>query len=162
MVINDKKEGMWGQGVNVPLSQLPLIFGQEACTLVIQINGDGFDVFLGGKHCARLEHRQRLPSGRCSLFLQFPSTDDYGSEYIDFGFDVNVLVVIYNRSPDADGMTFFVLILLVLRRFYLLSSTGPELWTVYRVWWGNKESMAKSDLSDVAGVNVYDALHPVC
>jgi len=81
VVINDKKEGIWGQGINIPLSQLPLMFGQVACTLVIQINGDGFDVFLEDTHCARLEHRQQLPSGRCSLYLQFPSTDDYGSKY---------------------------------------------------------------------------------
>jgi hypothetical protein len=81
VVMNDKKEGNWGQGLNIPLSQLPLIFGQEACTLVIQINGNGFDVFLEGEHCARLQHRQPLPDGKCSLYLQFPSTDDYGSEY---------------------------------------------------------------------------------
>eukprot|EP00544_Gedaniella_sp_CCMP2646_P013628 CAMPEP_0202491620 /NCGR_PEP_ID=MMETSP1361-20130828/8618_1 /ASSEMBLY_ACC=CAM_ASM_000849 /TAXON_ID=210615 /ORGANISM="Staurosira complex sp., Strain CCMP2646" /LENGTH=527 /DNA_ID=CAMNT_0049121701 /DNA_START=132 /DNA_END=1715 /DNA_ORIENTATION=- len=79
VVMNDKKEGNWGQGLNIPLSQLPLIFGQEACTLVIQINGNGFDVFLEGEHCARLQHRQPLPDGKCSLYLQFPSTDDYGS-----------------------------------------------------------------------------------
>lgn len=84
VVINDKKEGIWGQGLNIPLSQLPLIFGQTACTLIIQINGDGFDVFCEDTHCARLEHRQQLPAGKCSLNLQFPSTDDYGSEYLCF------------------------------------------------------------------------------
>jgi hypothetical protein len=116
VVINDKQQGIWGQGINIPLSQLPLMFGQVACTLVIQINGDGFDVFLEGVHCARLEHRKQLPSGKFSLFLQFPSTDDYGS---------------------------------------------PEVWTVYKVWWGNKSNMTGSDLSGVAGVNVFSALHPV-
>lgn len=79
VVVNDKTEGIWGQGINIPLSQLPLIFGQVACTLVIQINGDGFDVFLENEHCARLEHRRQLPSKRGPLILQFPSTDDYGS-----------------------------------------------------------------------------------
>jgi hypothetical protein len=116
VVINDKQQGIWGQGINIPLSELPLMFGQVACTLVIQINGDGFDVFLEGVHCARLEHRKQLPSGKFSLFLQFPSTDDYGS---------------------------------------------PEVWTVYKVWWGNKSIMAGSDLSGVAGVNVFSAVHPV-
>ena len=79
--MNDKKEGVWGQGLNIPLSQLPLIFGQVACTLVIQINGNGFDVFIEGEHCACLKHRKQLPDGKCTLYLQFPSTDDYGSEY---------------------------------------------------------------------------------
>ena len=68
---------MWGQAVNVPLSTVPVIFGQPACTLVIQINGDGFDTFLNDKHIARLEHRRELASGRNSLFLNFPATDDY-------------------------------------------------------------------------------------
>lgn len=79
LVMNDKKQGMWGQGMNIPLSQIPLMFGQTACTLVIQIHGNGFDVFIENQHVARLEHRQPLPSGTCSLYLQFPSTDDYGS-----------------------------------------------------------------------------------
>ena len=78
LVINDKKDGIWGQGVNVPLSQVPLMFGQDSCTLLIQINGEGFDMFVEGKHCARLEHRTELPNNKCSLTLQFPSTDDYG------------------------------------------------------------------------------------
>jgi hypothetical protein len=116
VVINDKQQGIWGQGINIPLSQLPLMFGQVACTLVIQINGDGFDVFLEGVHCARLEHRKQLPSGKFTLFLQFPSTDDYGNS---------------------------------------------EVWTVYKVWWGNKSIMAGSDLSSVAGVNVFSTMHPV-
>ena len=55
VVINDKQEGMWGQGINIPLSRLGLMFGQQSNTLIIQINGDGFDVFLDGQHCARLE-----------------------------------------------------------------------------------------------------------
>lgn len=79
LVINDKQDGIWGQGINVPLSILPLIFGQTACTLILQINTEGFDVFLDGKHCARLEHRKQLPSQKCNLTLQMPSTDDYGS-----------------------------------------------------------------------------------
>jgi hypothetical protein len=115
LVVNDKQEGVWGQAIAIPLSQVPLLFGQTACTLVIQINGDGFDVFLEGKHCARWEHRKELPAGSSPLILQFPSTDDYGS---------------------------------------------PENWSVYKVWWGNKEIMAKGDLSGVAGVNIYKALHP--
>jgi hypothetical protein len=80
--VNDKQEGIWGQGINIPLSQLPLIFGQTACTLVVQINGDGFDVFVDGEHCARLEHRRQLPSENGPLVLQFPSTDDYGSKSV--------------------------------------------------------------------------------
>lgn len=80
LVINDKQDGIWGQGINIPLSQLPLLFGQVACNLMLQISGDGFDVFLEDKHCARLEHRKQLPSGSISLYLQFPSTDDYGSK----------------------------------------------------------------------------------
>jgi hypothetical protein len=115
LVVNDKQEGIWGQAIAIPLSQVPLLFGQTACTLVIQINGDGFDVFLDNKHCARWEHRKELPVGSSPLILQFPSTDDYGS---------------------------------------------PENWAVYKVWWGNKEIMAKGDLSGVAGVNIYKALHP--
>lgn len=82
VVVNDKKTGMWGQGINIPLSTMPLMFGEVSCTLIIQITGEGFDVFLNGKHCARLEHRTPLPSpseGGNSLILQFPSTDDYGT-----------------------------------------------------------------------------------
>jgi hypothetical protein len=45
---------------------------------LIQINGDGFDIFIEGKHCARLEHRTELPSKPCTLYLQFPSCDDRG------------------------------------------------------------------------------------
>lgn len=79
LVINDKQTGIWGQAINLPLSQVPLIFGQTSITLQIQITGDGFDIFIEDKHCARLEHRKELPSKPCSLFLQFPSSDDYGS-----------------------------------------------------------------------------------
>jgi len=116
LVINDKQTGIWGQAVNLPLSQVPLIFGQASITLQIQITGEGFDIFIEDKHCARLEHRKELPSKPCSLFLQFPSSDDYAS---------------------------------------------PENWIVYRTWWGNKAIMAKTDLSNVPGVNSFNAIHPV-
>lgn len=79
LVINDKQSGVWGRPVSIPLSQVPLIFGQASVTLLVQITGNGFDVFIEGKHCARLEHRIELPSKPCSLFLQFPSCDDYCS-----------------------------------------------------------------------------------
>lgn len=78
LVVNDKNDGIWGQALAIPLSQVPLLFGQTACTLIIQVHGDGFDIFLEGQHCARLEHRQELPTGQ-NLVLQFPSTDDYGA-----------------------------------------------------------------------------------
>jgi hypothetical protein len=79
LVINDKQSGVWGRPVSLPLSQVPLIFGQTAVTLMVQITGNGFDVFIEGKHCARLEHRVELPSKLSSLYLQFPSCDDYRS-----------------------------------------------------------------------------------
>jgi len=79
LIVNDKQEGIWGMGVTAPLSALPIIFGQISCTLIVQINADGFDVFVNGIHCSRLEHRTQLPPDPCSFFLQFPSTDDYGS-----------------------------------------------------------------------------------
>lgn len=79
LVINDKQEGTWGQAINIPLSQIPVIFGQLSSTLLIQINGEGYDVFLQDVHCARLEHRQELPRGKTNLVVQFPSTDDYGA-----------------------------------------------------------------------------------
>jgi len=79
LVINDKKESVWGAAVTLPLSQLPKIFGQTAVTIIMQINSDGFDFFVEGEHCARLVHRTKLPTGACSLNLQFPSTDDYGN-----------------------------------------------------------------------------------
>ena len=116
LVINSKEESMWGNDLSVPLSTLPLVFGKAACTLIVQINEEGFDVFVEGQHCARLEHRMALPKGRgSSLCLQFPASDDYGN---------------------------------------------PEDWEVYRVWWGRKNSMAGSDLSGVAGVNIYSSVHP--
>lgn len=115
LVINDKSEGTWGQAINIPLSQLPMIFGQTSCTLLVQINSDGFDVFIEKEHCARLEHRTPIPSGRTRLIVQFPSSDDKGS---------------------------------------------PERWTVYKVWWGLRASMAKKDLASVAGVNIFSAEHP--
>jgi len=115
LVVNDKQTGVWGRAVQLPLSQVPLIFGQPSSTLMIQINGDGFDVFVEGKHVARLEHRVELPSRPCKLFLQFPSCDD---------------------------------------------SRSPENWIVYKAWWGNKEPLAKEDVSNVAGVNAFDSVHP--
>jgi hypothetical protein len=115
LVINDKREKTWGNALTIPLSQVPLMFGQEACTILIQINGEGFDVFVEHVHCARLEHRSELPVGTTKLVLQFPSTDDY-------------LVA--------------------------------ENWTVYKVWWGQRPILAKGDLSDVPGVNSFNADHP--
>ena len=80
LILNDKQEGIWGHGVAIPLNNLPFyIFSKDAITLMVQITGDGFDIILNGRHCARLDHRSRLPTGKCSLFLQFPSTDDYGN-----------------------------------------------------------------------------------
>ena len=97
------------------------MFGKTSCTLIVQINEEGFDVFIEGKHCARLEHRTDLSkqdsdsnNNNNSLYVQFPSSDDYGN---------------------------------------------PENWRVYRVWWGRKPSMVSSDLSDVAGVNLYSSIH---
>lgn len=115
LVVNDKQKGVWGRAVQLPLSQVPLMFGQTSSTLIIQINGDGFDVFVENKHVARLEHRVELPSRPCKLVLQFPSCDDYRS---------------------------------------------PENWIVYKAWWGNKEPMVKEDVSNIAGVNAYDSVHP--
>eukprot|EP00536_Pseudo-nitzschia_multiseries_P005314 jgi/Psemu1/318621/estExt_fgenesh1_pm.C_990005 len=115
LVVNDKQKGIWGRAVQLPLSQVPLMFGQPSSTLMIQINGDGFDVFVEGKHVARLEHRVELPSRPCKLVLQFPSCDDYRS---------------------------------------------TENWIVYKAWWGNKEPLAKEDVSSVAGVDAFDSVHP--
>jgi Galactoside-binding lectin len=116
LVVNDKQSGVWGRAVQLPLSQVPIMFGQESVTLIIQINGDGFDVFIEGEHCVRLEHRTELPSKSCSLWLQFPSSDD---------------------------------------------SLKPENWTVYKTWWGNKESLVdENKLSRVAGYKAFDSVHP--
>ena len=86
LVINDRKDTIWGNDISVPLSTLPLMFGKTSCTLVVQINEEGFDVFVEGKHCARLEHRTDFNQNNLwgnmqkgSLFLQFPSSDDYGN-----------------------------------------------------------------------------------
>jgi hypothetical protein len=79
LVINNKDESMWGNDLSVPLSTLPLVFGKAACTLIVQINEEGFDVFVEGVHCARLEHRMALPKVKGSLCLQFPASDDYGN-----------------------------------------------------------------------------------
>jgi hypothetical protein len=115
LVINDKQKGVWGRPVQLPLDQVPPMFGQPSVTLLVQINGDGFDIFIEGQHCARLEHRTELPSEPCTLYLQFPSCDDYCKR---------------------------------------------ENWTVYRAWWGNKESLIKGDISGIAGVNTFDSVHP--
>ena len=53
------------------------MFGQPSCTILIQINGEGYDMYVENVHCARLEHRSELPIGATNLLLQFPSTDDY-------------------------------------------------------------------------------------
>jgi len=79
LVINNKNESMWGNDLSVPLSQLPLVFGKQACTLIVQMTEEGFDVFVEGVHCARLEHRMALPKLKGPLCLQFPASDDYGN-----------------------------------------------------------------------------------
>lgn len=99
------------------------------------------------KHCARLEHRRELPAKKGSLVLQFPSTDDYGSE------SVEVLTLALLPS--------LITSLTACLHIYLCLSAGPENWVVYKVWWGNKPIMAKGDLSGVAGVNVFNSIHPV-
>lgn len=114
VVINDKQVGVWGQGINIPLSTLPLMFGEVSCTLIIQINGDGFDIFMNGQHCARLEHRTPLPQKAKKLILQCPSTDDY------------------NNRED---------------------------WSIYKIWWGHKPSMASADLINIPGVNSHISVH---
>jgi hypothetical protein len=77
LVLNNKQEGMWGQAVNVPLSRIPKIFGEQSSTVIFQIHDEGFDVFIEDQHCARLEHRDEVKSGS-KLLLQFPATDDRG------------------------------------------------------------------------------------
>jgi len=79
LVINNRVESMWGNDLAMPLSTLPMIYGVDSVTLVVQINEEGFDVFVQGQHCARLEHRTPLPKRKGPLFLQFPSSDDYGN-----------------------------------------------------------------------------------
>lgn len=78
LILNDRQDSIWGQALAIPLSQIPLMFGQVACTLMIQINDEGFDIFLEGQHSGRLEHRKEFPTGNTNLVLQFPSTNDYG------------------------------------------------------------------------------------
>jgi Galactoside-binding lectin/RNA recognition motif. (a.k.a. RRM, RBD, or RNP domain) len=80
LIVNDKQDGIWGQAIAVPLSQIPMIFGQTSCTLLVQITGEGFDIFIDQQHCCRLEHRTELPSSpnSCKLVVQFPVSDDYG------------------------------------------------------------------------------------
>ena len=44
-----------------------------------------------------------------------------------------------------------------------IKSEEPENWTVYRVWWGHKDTMAvesQKELSNVAGFKHYNSLHP--
>lgn len=96
---------MWGNDINVPLSTLPLMFGKTSCTLVIQINEDGFDIFVEGTHCARLEHRTDLTKSSLwnnnknrSLYLQFPSSDDYGNPE-----NWRVYRVWWGRKPSMAG-----------------------------------------------------------
>ena len=110
--------------VSVPLSTIPLIFGQTSCTLVIQINCEGFDVFLNETHIARLEHRRELPSGKNSLFLNFPSTDDYNSKFnpssphslalshVITGSHLYVILSCFRQIPRTGWFTRFVLLLL--------------------------------------------------
>lgn len=76
LVLNNKENENWGQGLTVPLSELPLIFGPKSVTLLIQINQQGYDIYLENQHCARLEHRQEIPEDVDHLVLQFPSSDD--------------------------------------------------------------------------------------
>ena len=130
MVINNKIDGMWGNDLAVPLSTLPLVFGKVACTLIVQINEEGFDVFVEGVHCARLEHRTPLSqvitkksdgvgggsSSSSSLVLQFPSSDDYG-------------------NPE-NWMVY-------------------RVW-----WGYKPSMSAGKDISGVAGVNLYSSIHP--
>jgi len=74
LVLNDKNNGTWGKAVNVPLSEVgPLIFGQQKIEIAVRISGgvgrtaggtDGlyyFDVFIGDKHCARLQRCPKPP-----------------------------------------------------------------------------------------------------
>ena len=81
VVINDKKSGIWGQAINIPLLTFPLMFGEASTTLIVQINSEGFDVFVNNRHCARLEHRVPLSRKAGPFMLQLPSTDDSGSKY---------------------------------------------------------------------------------
>ena len=144
MVLNNKQEGIWGSAINVPLSQIPLIFGQPSCTIIIQINGEGFDVFLNDdkSHIARLEHRRALATGNISLYLNFPATDDYNSK-------LNLLVLVECYVSSLLTMPLFSF------------NSEPENWLVYKVWWGNKPSLAKNDLSGVPGYKSFNSLHPV-
>ena len=92
ILLNDKQDCIWGQALALPTSQVPLIFGQPSSTVMIQITGEGFDVFVrdtsnttttssgdGLVHVARWEHRKELNRQDKTLILQLPSTDDYGS-----------------------------------------------------------------------------------
>jgi len=80
LVLNDKKEGTWGKAVNIPLSQVPVLFGQSV-SVAVQITEAGFDVFVNNTHCARLERPAVAAALQkaTSLLLQCPSTDDYGN-----------------------------------------------------------------------------------
>merc|ERR1712224_812520 len=39
-------------------------------------------------------------------------------------------------------------------------SRRAENWSVYKAWWGNKEPMAKDDVSNIPGVDSFDSVHP--
>jgi len=96
LVLNSQEGGAWGRAIYIPASSLPLIFGEPSCTLIVQIQSSGFDIFLDDKwYITHLAHRRplvdnneknddtssvaggpRLPSST-SLVLNIPTTDDY-------------------------------------------------------------------------------------
>ncbi len=126
------------------------MFGETSTTLIVQVTGEGFDVFINDQHCARLEHRVPLPEDSEKLVIQFPSTDDYGRKfYIRFFCNSFVLQPFFIRCN----------FLKLYSSFFLPFILGTENWTVYKVWWGNKEIMAKDNVSHVAGVNSHSSLH---
>ena len=142
-VLNSKNKGTWGQAICIPMSTLPLIFGRPSyCKLSIQLSKAGFDIHLDNKHIARLEHRQEIRSGDCSLFLNFPATDDYGSEY-------------------SSTFTLPYSCILLLPKMMCFLSSAPEKWTVSNVWWGAKPLIAKCNASEIAGCTSMNLLHPV-
>lgn len=103
LVINDKVETVWGRALTIPLTQVPLMFGQPSVTLMIQINEEGFDVFVEGKHCARLEHRSELPSSKTTLVVQFPSTDDSGKKENWTVFKVRIMLLAHLSECQQSG-----------------------------------------------------------
>ena len=84
-MLNNKINGTWGHAVGIPLSVLPVIFGEDACTLLVQINHHGFDVVVNDKYVARLPHPTPLHNNnnhnnnkqQQQLVLNLPATDDY-------------------------------------------------------------------------------------